>query len=232
MPLKTELEQAVKAIFHDDLWTKRDGHVVPEPEDVRLGNDAVNLTGTVLYADISDSTKLVDGYKPHFAAEVYKAYLASAARIIKSEDGAITAYDGDRIMAVFVGNRKNTSAVRSAFKINGAVWDIIKPALKAEYPNTDYNLRHLIGIDTSALLISRIGVRNDNDLVWVGRAANYAAKLCSLNNDVTIRVTASVYESMLDEVKFGPNNTIMWEERTWSAMDNMRIYGSTWKFGV
>jgi len=232
MSLKTELEQAVKSVFHDDLWTKREGQVVPEPDDLRLGNDAVTLNATVLYADMSDSTKLVDRYKPHFAAEVYKAYLASAARIIKREDGVVTAYDGDRIMAVFVGGHKNTNAVRSAFKINGAVWDIIKPALKTEYPTTDYDLRHLIGVDTSGMLVSRVGIRNDNDLVWVGRAANYAAKLCSLNNDVTIRITGSVYDSMHDEVKFGPNKTNMWGERTWTAMDNMRIYGSTWKFGV
>ena len=232
MPLKTELESAVKTIFHDDLWTKRDGQVVPDPEDLRLGNDSVNLKATVLYADMSDSTKLVDGHKPHFAAEVYKAYLACSARIIKSQDGTITAYDGDRIMAVFVGKSKNTSAVRSAFKINGAVWDVIKPALKAEYPNTNYDLKHLIGIDTSDLLVSRIGVRNDNDLVWVGRAANYAAKMSSLSNEVTIRVTGSVYDNMHDEVKIGPNNVNMWQERTWNAMKKMRIYGSIWKFGV
>jgi class 3 adenylate cyclase len=108
MPLKTELEQAVKTIFHDDLWTNREGQVVPEAKHLRLGNDAVNLAGTVLYADMSDSTKLVDGHKPHFAAEVYKAYLACAAKVIKSENGTITAYDGDRIMAVFIGKSKNT----------------------------------------------------------------------------------------------------------------------------
>lgn len=67
--------------------------------------------------------------------------------------------------------------MRAAFRINGAVKNVITPALKAEYPQTDYILKHVIGIDTSKLLASRIGVRNDNDLVWVGRAANYAAKL-------------------------------------------------------
>ena len=122
---------------------------------------------------MANSTKLVDSYNPTFAAEIYKAYLACAARIIKSEAGVITAYDGDRIMAVFIGESKNTRAVRGAFRINGAVSNIIKPALTAQYPSLQYNFGHVIGIDTSKLLVGRIGVRNDNDLVWVGRAANY-----------------------------------------------------------
>jgi len=28
---------------------------------------------------------------------------------------------------------------------------------------------------------ARVGVREDNDIVWIGRAANYAAKLCALS---------------------------------------------------
>ena len=44
------------------------------------------------------------------AAEVYKSYMACAVRIIKDEDGSITAYDGDRVMGIFIGNVKNTTA--------------------------------------------------------------------------------------------------------------------------
>src|SRR5712691_2178047 len=98
MTLKTDMESEVKEIFKS-TWTEREGEVVPEPEDLSLGNDAVKLKATVLYADMSDSTDLVDDHKHPFAAEVYKTYLRCAARIIKDEKGTITAYDGDRIMA-------------------------------------------------------------------------------------------------------------------------------------
>jgi class 3 adenylate cyclase len=232
MMLKEDLETAVKKTFKD-VWTERDGEVVPEPKDLKLGNDGVNLEATVLYADMSGSTKLVDNYKAQFAAEIYKTYLACAARIVKDQGGVITAYDGDRLMAVFIGNTKNTNAVKTAFRINGAVWDIIKPALSAQYPNSDYKLKHIVGVDTSKILVSRIGVRNDNDLVWVGRAANYAAKLSSLSDDFTIYITSDVYDKMNDDVKFGgPTKENMWSARRWTAMNNMSIYASTWKFGV
>lgn len=232
MALKEELEEAVAKIFRE-TWTERDGQDVPLPEDLKLGNDAVNLDATVLYADMSDSTKLVDSYKPRFAAEIYKAYLTCAARIVKSEGGSITAYDGDRIMGVFIGDMKNTVAARTALKINGAVLDIINPALTQQYPKMLYRLKHVVGVDISSIFVARIGVRNDNDLVWVGRAANYAAKLSAINEESTAFITGEVFDKLMDSSKYGgQNKALMWTERQWTGMNNMRIYSSTWKWGV
>lgn len=59
MGLKEDLEAEVKKIFKEQ-WTTRDGNVVPEYKDLQLGNDAVKLEGTVLYADLSGSTNMVD----------------------------------------------------------------------------------------------------------------------------------------------------------------------------
>ena len=227
--LSDDLKEVVRKIFQEQ-WTQRVGNVVPDVNDLALGNDASVLDATVLYADMADSTKLVDSHLPHFAAEVYKTYLACAARIIKNENGVITAYDGDRIMGVFIGVNKNTRAVRTALRINGAVWDIINPALKAQYPDVDYRLKHVIGVDTSKLFVSRIGVRNDNDLVWVGRAANYAAKLSGIDSQHTTYVTHSVYDAMHESMRYGgATKALMWQELQWTQMGNMRIYGSTWK---
>ena len=98
MALGDDLKEAVEQVLQN-VWSTRTGSVVPEAEDLRLGNDAVKLEGTVLYADLDESTQLVDSYQAAFAAEIYKCFLACAARIIRSEGGEITSYDGDRIMA-------------------------------------------------------------------------------------------------------------------------------------
>lgn len=228
MALKEELTEAVAKVFRE-VWSERDGQKVPTPEDLQLGNYAVNLDGTVLYADINESTKLVDSYKPQFAAEIYKAYLTCAAKIVKSEGGVITAYDGDRIMAVYIGGSKNTSAVRSAMKINYAVLSIINPAIRNQYPNTDFQLKHVVGVDTSSLYVARIGVRNDNDLVWVGRSANHAAKLCAIKEDNITFISSDVFNNMSDQCKYdGQNKELMWKERQWTQMNNIKIYSSSW----
>lgn len=148
--------------------------------------------------------------------------------IIRSEGGTITAYDGDRIMAIFVGGSKNTTAVRTALKINYAVEEILRPAIKSKYPTADFTLKHVIGIDTSALRAARIGIKGDNDIVWVGRAANYAAKLCS-EPGKPLWITRAVYDNINERVKTS-NGTPMWENFKWTTMNNIDVYGSTYRW--
>ena len=111
MALGDDLRAEVRKIFQEQ-WTTVSSGVVPESVNLELRNDAVTLNGTVLYADLDRSTELVDTKKSWFAAEIYKTYLVCPARIIESERGAITAYDGDRIVAVYTGKRRNDKAVR------------------------------------------------------------------------------------------------------------------------
>lgn len=231
MALRDEISEEVDKIFRT-TWDVRDGREVPESEDVALGNQAVRLEeAVVLYADMAGSTSLVDGHKWHFAAEIYKAFLYSAARIIRSEGGVITAYDGDRIMAVYIGDSKNTSAARTALKINYCRVEIINPLLAKQYPSIQYQLKHVVGIDRSGIHAARTGVRGANDLVWVGRAANYAAKLSDLSSDYPSRITKDVYDRLRDELKFS-NGKSMWEAATWTDMNNLQIYRSTWWWRV
>lgn len=227
MGLKDDLQNEVKNIFANQ-WQIRDGKKVPETEDLKLGNDAIKITATVLYADLAESTTLVDNQKPHFAAEIYKSYLHCASKIIRSENGVITAFDGDRVMGVFIGDSKNTSAARCALKINHAVVKILNSAVKNQYSQNPYKIKQCVGVDTCELWVSRTGVRGSNDLVWVGRAANYAAKLCSLREGTYASyITASVFNNMHDSVKFSSDKRLMWEQRTWTAK-NLTIYRSNW----
>lgn len=228
--LGEQLDQEVKKIFRE-RWTTRDGQKVPESEDVQLGNDAVKIDGTVLYADLDGSTNMVDQQTPEFAAEIYKSYLHCAAKIIRAEGGQIVSYDGDRIMAVFIGGRKNTDAARCALKINYAVTKIINPAIVLQYPRSTFRVRQIVGIDTSPLFVARTGIRKWNDLVWVGRCANYAAKLCSQSSDYPTWITADVYNRLFDESKIGSGGRNMWESVWWEEREIL-VYRSTWHWKV
>ncbi|ACO34380.1 MULTISPECIES: adenylate/guanylate cyclase domain-containing protein [Acidobacterium] len=227
MGLADDLKSEVGTIFRT-TWSTRDGQVVPDTPDIKLGNDGVTLDATVLYADIDGSTNMVDAKTAQFAAEVYKSYLLCAARIIRSEDGVITAYDGDRVMAVFIGNSKNTSAVRCGLKIKYAVLEIINPGIKKQY-NSDFKLQQVVGIDTSKLLVARTGIRGSNDLVWVGPAANWAAKLSSISEQpYSTFISSAVYEKLHLSAK-ETNGVNMWESRIWKGKT---VYRSSWYWHV
>lgn len=190
--------------LHDDLvaivdtivqaqWTQRVRRTVPTIETIALGNDAVTLEATVLYADLADSTDLVDRYPAWFAAEIYKSFLRVAGRIIEAEQGAITAFDGDRVMAVYLGDDRTARAARTGLKINWATKNIIQPAFLARYPTIPYTLNHVVGIDDSSLFVVKGGPRGANDLIWVGRAANYAAKLAAKDHTFPVWMTVAAY---------------------------------------
>src|SRR5689334_21727199 len=106
MALLDDLNNEVYEIYQD-RWTERDGEKIPEADDLQLRNDAVMLDATILYADLADSTGLIKSSASWFAAEAIKAFLHCSAKIIRELSGAITAYDGDRIMAVWIGQYKN-----------------------------------------------------------------------------------------------------------------------------
>ncbi|WP_428189683.1 adenylate/guanylate cyclase domain-containing protein [Agrobacterium pusense] len=205
---------------------------MPSDTSLTMGNDGIELDATVLYADLSESTKMVDSRSADFAAEVYKSFLFCAARVIQDMGGVITAYDGDRVMAVFLGASKNTSAVKTGLKINWACKHIVQPVKDKFYPANDYRLFHTVGIDTSKILVAKTGVRGSNDLVWVGRAANWAAKLCTLDHSYPTRITKAVYDNMHNEARIGSDGRNMWEERSWTDMNNTTIYRSNWWWGL
>jgi class 3 adenylate cyclase len=229
MALTDDLRNQVKATF-SGAWSRRDGTVVPSTDSVKLGNDGIDLDATVLYADPSESTSMVDRKTATFAAEVYKNYLYCAGRIIRNYGGSIAAYDGDRIMGVFIGGSKNTNATRCALAINWSVEEVIRPELRKVYTSSDFVSRHTVGIDTSKVMVARTGVRGDNDLVWVGRAANWAAKLTDLSNATPLWITAAVFDGSHESSKTAVDGSKMWTPHLWSQMNNELIYSSTWRW--
>jgi class 3 adenylate cyclase len=231
MGLLTDISEEVEEIFKT-VWAEVDGRVVPVPTDLGLGNEARHFAeATVLYADLSGSTALVDSNAWFFAAEIYKAFILSAARVIKSEGGEITAYDGDRVMAVFLGDNMCDAAARVALKINYCRVKVVDPLLAERYPKSTFRPRHVVGIDCSELRAARIGVRKANDLVWVGRAANYAAKLTELPAKFSSRITKDVYNRLSADVRLSGGQT-MWESAKWTDMQDFAIYRSTWMWPV
>ena len=128
----------------------------------------------------------------------------------------------------FTGELKNSSAAQAGLQINHVVREI-NTAIKAAYPTTTYTLRQAIGIDTSELFVAKTGIRLANDLLWVGRAANYAAKLCSLGNaDYPIHITESVFDKLNEDSKSGGTpRRCMWEKALWKDI-GIVIYRSNW----
>lgn len=230
MALKDDIENAVIDTLAQP-WSLRDGTVVPTPDTVGLEGGGVKLMATFLYADLAESTKLAMSNK-QVAAKVYKSFLAAATRLIRARGGEVRSFDGDRVMGVFVGDRKNTQAAKCALNINWAFERVVKPKLQAKYEifrSGSYTLGQCTGVDLSDVLCVRSGIRNNNDLIWIGRAPNVAAKLSGLREPPhNSFISGEVYDKLADEAKFSVDGRHMWESRAWTTGPISRVYRSNW----
>lgn len=229
MALLSDLEADISGVL-SAAWDIRDGQVVPATETVALSGGGVKLSATMLYADLADSTALAM-WDRRVTARICKAFLAYSSRLIRASGGEVRSFDGDRVMGGFVGNVKNTSAVKCALKINHVFEKLMKPKFAAKYDKLNdgtYKLAQCTGIDTSDVLVVRGGIRNNNDLIWIGRAPNVAAKLSGIRDSpYNTFISGAVYDSLMDEAKTHGGKP-MWEERTWKTGPITRVFRSSW----
>lgn len=229
MALADDLSSDITKTLNQE-WSIRDGQVVPETADVALAGGGVKLSVAMLYADLADSTDL-SMWDRQVAAKVIKAFLAASTRLIRARNGYIRSFDGDRVMGVFLGDYKNTEAAKCALQINWMFLNVLKPKFEAKYEKLrdgTHKLAHCTGVDTSEVLVVRAGIGSNNDLIWVGRAPNVAAKLCGLRESTYYSyVSGEVYDKLNDEAKIS-NDRSMWEERKWTNGPIDRVFRSSW----
>ena len=228
-----EIESDIQTTI-DTTWNKRNGNKIPDTIDIALAGGAVEVDATFLYADLADSSKMVKELDRRIAAKIIKSFLASVSRLIKHNDGKIVSFDGDRVLGVFYGDSKNTAAAKCALQIKYVVKEIIKPKFESKYEtvkNASFIINYGVGIDTGSVLAVRGGVRGSNDIIWIERAPNLAAKLSDLRESrYQTYITARVYNKLNDSSKFaGAEKKNMWESRSWDFLgESISLYRSSW----
>jgi class 3 adenylate cyclase len=238
MALKDDVASDLDRILTQP-WHDRDGMVVPSTSDVALSGGGVHLDVTVLYSDLADSTELVMEHDRRTAAKVMNCFLACCTRIIKAHGGDIRSFDGDRVMGIYIGSSKNSNAAKTALTIKWAFNNLLKPKIHNKYTsikNGTYKLNYATGIDTSSVLAVRGGIRGSNDLIWVGRAPNVAAKLSNIREaPYQSYITADVYKMLSNETRYATkdgNKIDMWEARSHSALPGITLYRSSYHWAL
>ena len=228
MALSDQVKSGVDGVL-SPAWNTVNGRVVPESEDINLTNGAVLLDATYLYADMADSTGLAQRYEREAVAKVVRCYLNAATRLIRARGGAIRSFDGDRVMGIFIGDSKNSTAAKAALNITWAVEKVINPKLKAKWSDFSWTMRHGVGIDTGEAMLVRGGVHGQNDIVSIGSAPNIAAKLSEFRTGYSTYVSEAVYNRLNEESKYA-EGTNMWRRLGNQTFGGRTIeyYGSTY----
>ena len=207
MPLLDDLKTTTDKFFRENFEVN-DTTIIPTTDYKKLtfGNKGVKCELTFLFIDIRKSSELHDNYGFVDAAKIYQSFHDINVRIINNRQGEVRAFDGDRIMGVFSGPRKNNNAVAAAMNIRYAITEVLNKKLPINKP-----LNIGIGIETGLTLITKVGRGNDennNDLVWIGKACNYASHMCNESTN-KIYISPTVY-SFLEGTNKTVNNVNIW----------------------
>jgi adenylate cyclase len=221
----------------DDLKSKIDAYVkepyvidetivVPDTDTPNLtfGNKGLTCVFAFLFVDIRKSSQLHETYGYTKAAKVYQSFHDINVRVIEENSGSIRAFDGDRIMGVFVGEMKNSNAVKAAMQIQWAIRNILNPKLGTQITCGG-------GIDYGKILVTKIGKgrdKNNNDLVWIGKADNYASHLANEANN-TIIISTNSYKVLSQDRKTS-NDKDMWQSKVLKLKNGTEVncYESGW----
>lgn len=172
---------------------------VPKSEDLSY-SEGKYIDATYLYADMIDSSKLVEIATQEEVASVISAFLKIIVRVIRSEYGHIRSFDGDRVMGIFAGPNRINRATTAAFRIRWAVEQLDKEVQEqfAQIERSTWSVRAMTGIVTDQALLVRAGIRNNSDLVSIGLGPNLAAKLSDVRDSGNglIALEANSYEAM------------------------------------
>lgn len=230
MAIASKIRTDVRRLLRTS-WSERDGTVVPKTEDLSLSNGAVNLDAVFLYADMANSTWFAHNWTKYATANVIRAFLSAATQVIRAEGGEIRSFDGDRVMGIFIGNAKCSTAARCALKINYAVRTIVDEELRDRYNDYDRTpkIGHCTGVALGEAMLVRGGVRGNNDLVSIGTAPNIAAKLSAIRTGYSTYIATEVRNQLNEASVIGSDGRNMWSQVFHNIGGQPKVlYASTW----
>lgn len=214
----------------DTKWEVRDGNVIPESEDLALKNGAVKIEATFLYADLAGSSKLAKLCPWETTAKIIRAYLDCCVRLIKIHGGGVRSFDGDRVMGIFKGGTPNISATNCAREIDWMVEYVLNPKAKEKFKSVENNnikITHCVGIAVGEARAVRAGIRNSNDLIWIGEAPSLAAKLSDIRKyPYSVYITKASFDKLPSENKKVGEDDIWISEPFIFAGESRTVYGT------
>lgn len=212
------LNEIADRVFETE-WNVRDGNVVPEADTVALADGAVQLEAAFLYADLANSSALARHCPWKTTAKIIRAYLECATRLIRAYGGEIRSFDGDRVMGVFIGDMKATYSTRCAREIDWTVEKVLGPKAKENFKSVRENgieIRHGVGVDVGTATAVRAGIRDNNDLIWIGRPPSFAAKLSDIRDyPYSVHITKACFYKLAEAETKLPNGEAIWEQRSY-----------------
>jgi PAS domain S-box-containing protein len=188
----------IKRIFQRYVHPSVVDELMSNPKAVELGGQTKEVS--ILFADIRGYTALSDGRQPEEVVEMLNDYLQILTEAIWQEQGTLTMFQGDAIMAIFNAPLPQEDhaarAVRAALGMRQAIEERQRQQ-NPNFPEVKYGIKvqYGIGVNTGMATIGNIGSREHlQNYTAIGDAVNVASRLQSNSADNEIIIHYPTYE--------------------------------------
>ncbi|MGI9353345.1 MAG: adenylate/guanylate cyclase domain-containing protein [Rhizobiaceae bacterium] len=142
-----------------------------------------NAEATVLFLDIEGFSSISEKLSPAKVVATMNAFFSEAVNLIEEEDGMVTQFQGDAILAVFNVPVPQENHAAAAVRAGLSIIDNMK---QNKYAGQTLNCR--IGINTGPLVAGAIGAQDRLSYTVYGDAVNVASRLEQMNKEFDTRI--------------------------------------------
>ena len=118
--LKDDIYSTVNSILDNQMDITNE-NTVPDIEDAQLtfGLTGKRFSNVFFYIDMRGSTKILEKHNANVVIKIHKAFFIIILKIVNSHNGEVRSFNGDSVLAFFMGNDSNTidSAIKAAMQI-------------------------------------------------------------------------------------------------------------------
>ena len=179
--LASGFNRMVRGLRERALIRQTFGRYIPERVASTIlssGGDlkAHSATATILYADIEGFTSIAERMSPDRIVEMLNEYFSAAVEIIEKNNGVVTQFQGDAMLASFNLPVEDEFHAESAVRAGLAIERLCS---ERTFAGVDLGVR--VGVATGAVTAGNVGSDNRVSYTVHGDAVNLAARLEQLN---------------------------------------------------
>ena len=204
---RTELKRSearakkVRRIFERYVHPNVVEQLIRDPMALKLGGETKEIS--VVFADIRGYTRLSESMPPEEVMNLINRYLKIMCEAIWEEEGTLTAFQGDALMAIFNAplpqNDHALRAVRAAWKMRMAVQEY-------QYAHPlEADVSFGIGVNTGLATVGNVGAQERiQNYTAIGDVVNVASRLQNNVGDNNILLNEPTYIQVYRHIQAGP----------------------------
>ena len=172
--------------------------LLADPSAVHLGGETRLIS--VIFADIRNYTRFAEERAPEAVVRVLNQYLNILTEAIWQEEGTLTMFIGDALMAIFNAPLPQPDHARRAVRAAWAMRQAL--ARQSSLPGAgEAGVEYGIGVHTGYAVVGNIGAHDRlQNYTAIGDAVNTAQRLQSSASANQILLSADTYEAVKDLV--------------------------------